>query len=174
MPYNNSDKNTDKEFYTEVARLLNVTVPTVRRYFVEGFYEAIVRFCYLKGKCTLPNLGTFSLAHENEYYQKQTDENGEEVIYKVPARDKPIFYPHDTFINDVNYMGVTKAYRKRMKKNQLSYMDYRRQQRAAELGNFGSMTSERIEQSKENFKELLEKKKKEKEAEVNNDTNKEN
>ena len=164
MPYNNSDKNTDKELYTEVARLLGVTVPTVRKYFIDGFYEAIVRFCYLKGKCTLPNLGTISLVHEDEYYQTQKNEKGEEVIYRVAARDKPVFHPHDTFINDVNCLGVTKAYRKRAKKNQLTVMDYRRQQRAAELGSYGSMTPERIEQSKENFKELLEKKKKEKEA----------
>lgn len=159
MPYNNSDKNTDKELYTEVARLLGVTVPTVRKYFLDGFYEAIVRFCFLKGKCTIPNLGTISLVHEDEYYQTQKNEKGEEVIYKVAARDKPVFFPHDTFINDVNCLGVTKAYRKRARKNQLTAMDYRRQQRAAELGNYGSMTPERIEQSKENFKEWLKKKK---------------
>ena len=85
MPYNNSDKNTDKELYTEVARLLGVTVPTVRKYFIDGFYEAIVRFCYLKGKCTLPNLGTISLVHEDEYYQTQENENRGKVIYRVAA-----------------------------------------------------------------------------------------
>ena len=167
MPYGNSDKNTDKELYTDIARLLGVSVQTVRKYIVDGFYEAIVRRIYLQKSCTIPNLGTFTLVHEPEYYQKQTNENGEEVIYKVPARDKPVFTPHDTFINDVNYMGVTKAYRKRARKNQLTAMDYRRQQRAAELGEFGSKSQERIEKSKENFKELLEKKKKEKEAKAN-------
>lgn len=161
MPYNNSDKNTDKELYVEIARLLNLTVPTVRRYMVEGFYEALVRFIYLKGKCTIPNLGTFNLIHEEEYYQTQTNADGEQVIYRVPARDKPVFTPHDTFLNDVNCLGVTKAYRKRARKNQLTAMDYRRQQRAAELGSYGTLSAERIESSKENFKELLEKKKKE-------------
>lgn len=167
MPYGNSNKNTDKEFYTDISRLLGVSVQTVKRYVIEGFYEAIVRRIYLQRSCTIPNLGTFTLVHEPEYYQKQINENGEEVIYKVPARDKPVFTPHDTFINDVNYMGVTRAYRKRARKNQLTAMDYRRQQRAAELGEFGSKAQERIEQSKENFKELLEKKKKEKEAKAN-------
>lgn len=159
MPYGNSDKNTDKELYTDIARLLGVTVATVRRYIIEGFYEALVRRIYLKGSVTVPNLGTFTLVHEEEYYQTQKDENGEEVIYKVPARDKPVFTPHDTFINDVNCMGVTKAYRKRAKKNQLTAMDYRRQQRASELGNYGSMAKERIDQSKANLQELLNKKK---------------
>ena len=64
-------------------------------------------------------------------------------------------------------MGVTKAYRKRVRKNQLTAMDYRRQQRAAELGEYGSKAQERIEQSKENFKELLKKKKEKKEAKAN-------
>lgn len=167
MPYGNSNKNTDKEFYTDISRLLGVSVQTVKRYVIEGFYEAIVRRIYLQRSCTIPNLGTFTLVHEPEYYQKQINENGEEVIYKVPARDKPVFTPHDTFINDVNYMGVTRAYRKRARKNQLTAMDYRRQQRAAELGEYGSKAQERIEQSKENFKELLKKKKEKKEAEAN-------
>ena len=92
---------------------------------------------------------------------QQKGPNGEEVVYRVPARDKPIFTPHDTFINDVNCLGVTKAYRKRAKKNQLTAMDYRRQQRAAELGNYGSMTEERIDSAKQDFKELLAQKKKE-------------
>lgn len=164
MPYGNSDKNTDKELYTDISRLLGVAVSTVRRYIVDGFYEAVVRRLYLKRTCTIPNLGTFTLVHEPESYQKQKDENGEEVIYKVPARDKPVFIPHDTFINDVNYMGVTKAYRKRMKKNQLTAMDYRRMQRAAELGDFGSNAQERVQQAKDNFREMLEQKKKEKEV----------
>lgn len=163
MPYGNSDKNTDKEFYTEIARLLNVTVPTARRYVVDGVYETIVRFMFLKGKCTIPNLGTFSLVHEKETYQTQIDAEGNEVVYRVPARDKPVFTPHDTFINDVNCLGVTKAYRKRAKKNQLTAMDYRRQQRAVELGNYGSMTEERVNAAKQDFKELLKQKKKEKE-----------
>lgn len=166
MPYNNSDKNTNKEFYTEVARLLGVTVPTVKRYWEDGFYEAIVRFIFLKGKCFLPHLGTYTTVYENEYFQEQTNENGEKVVYKVPARDKPVFTPHDTFENDINNMGVTKKYRKRVKKGQLSYMDYKRQERAALLGaNFGSMSPERLQAQKENFKELLEKKKQEKEGE---------
>ena len=121
----------------------------------------------MQRSCTIPNLGTFTLVHEPESYQKQINDKGEEVIYKVPARDKPVFTPHDTFINDVNYMGVTKAYRKRVRKNQLTAMDYRRQQRAAELGEYGSKAQERIEQSKENFKELLKKKKEKKEAKAN-------
>lgn len=159
MPYNNSDKNTDKELYVEVARLLGVTVSTVRKYFVDGFYEAFVRLTWAKGSCTIPHFGTITLVHEPERYQVQKNAEGEEVIYKVPARDKPVFTPHDTFINDVNNLGVTKSYRKRMKRNQLTTMDYRRQQRAEELGNFGSMSPERIEKSKEDWKKKLEEKK---------------
>ena len=167
MPYGNSDKNTGKELYTDIARILDVSPQTVKKYIADGFYEAIVRRIYLQRSCTIPNLGTFTLVHEPESYQKQINDKGEEVIYKVPARDKPVFTPHDTFINDVNYMGVTKAYRKRVRKNQLTAMDYRRQQRAAELGEYGSKAQERIEQSKENFKELLKKKKEKKEAKAN-------
>lgn len=170
MPYTNSDKNTEKEFYIELARLLDVTVPTAKRYFVDGVYEAIVRLTWARGKCTIPHFGTITLVNEPEYFQTQKNEKGEEVIYKVPARDKPVFTPHDTFINDVNFMGVTKAYRKRVKKNQLTGMDYRRQQRAIELGDFGSKSQERLEKAKEDFQEKL-KQKKEAKANASDETN---
>lgn len=165
MPYNNSNKQTDKEFYATVARLLNVTPATVKKYWVEGFYEAFVRELYLKGGCRLPLMGNFSLKQIAESFQEQTSPSGEKVVYRVPERDIPTYQPSDDVINDCNMMGVTKAYRKRVKAGKLTQRDYQRQIRAERLGVYGSLSKERIEQSKEDFKKKLKKIKEEKESE---------
>lgn len=159
MPYNNSNELTDKEFYMGVARFLGVTYQTAKKYWEDGFNEFIVRELYFKGSCRIPHLGTFALKHMAEGFSNQKDENGNDVVYKILERDIPYFTPHDTFVNDVNMQGVTKKYRKRLKKGQLTQRDYERQIRAEKIGAFGSMSAERIEKSKENFQELLKKKK---------------
>lgn len=166
MPYNNSEKQTDKEFYAQVARLLNVTPATVKKYWVEGFYEYVVRALYLKGVCRLPMAGTFGLRQVSENYQVHKDENGNEFVRHVVERDVPIFKPHDNMINDVNMMGVTKEYRKRKKKNALTENDHRRQQRAEKLGFYGSLSKERDEIAKQDFSKLLEDLKKEAEEDA--------
>lgn len=163
MPYVNSNAITDKEFYSGVARLLDVTPSTVKRYWEDGFNEFIIRELYFRGTCRLPHFGTFSLQHTPEEVQIQKDENGEEVTYFVPERDKPIFTAHDDMINDVNMQGVTKKYRKRVKNNQLTYRDIARQERAKKLGVFGSIAEDRVNASKASFKEMLEQRKAEKE-----------
>lgn len=159
MPYGNTNAITDKEFYSGIARLLNVTPSTVKKYWEDGFNEFIIRELYFRGTCRVPHFGTFSLKHIPEEVQIQKDENGEEVTYFVPERDKPIFTPHDDMINDVNMQGVTKKYRKRVKANQLTYRDIARQQRADKLGVFGSINEDRVNASKVSFKELLEQRK---------------
>lgn len=163
MPYNKTNSITDKEFYSGIARLLDVTPTTVKRYWEEGFNEFIIRELYFRGNCRLPHFGTFSLMHENESVQVQKDANGEEVVYVVPERDKPIFTPHDTLVNDVNMQGVTKKYRRRLKENQLTRRDLERQKRADKLGVFGSIEDQRIEASKAGFQELLKKRREGKE-----------
>lgn len=166
MPYNNSDLLTNKEFFAIVARLLNVSTKTVQKYWEDGFYEAIVRQLYLTRNCRLPHLGTFGLRYMPEGESQQTTPDGKKVTYKIPERDIPIFTPHDDFINDVNCMGVTKKYRKRANNGKLTYHDYKRQKRAEEFGTFGSsanLTPDRIEKSKEDFKDYLDKIKEEKE-----------
>lgn len=163
MPYGNSNAITDKEFYAGVARFLDVKPATIKKYWEDGFNEFIIRELYFRGTCRLPHLGTFVLTHEPESAQVQKDAEGKEVTYYVPERDKPKFIPHDDMINDVNMQGVTKKYRKRMKAGQLTQRDYIRQQRADKLGIFGSLTDQRIEASKADFKEMLEQRKAEKE-----------
>ena len=163
MPYNNGGAITDKEFYTGVSRFLDVTYPTVRKYWEDGFYEFIVREIWLKGSLRIPHLGTFNLKHMDESFQRQKGPDGKEVVYRVPERDIPIFTPADDFTNDVNFQGVTKKFRKRAKNNKLNAADIRRQERALQFGEYGSIGQERVEQSKQNFQEMLAQKKKKKE-----------
>ena len=167
MPYNNSNALTDREFYTGVSRFLDVTQDTIRRYWTNGFYEFIVREVWLKGTLRIPHLGTFSLKHMDEKFQTQTDVDGNKVVYRVPERDIPVFTPADDFTNDVNFEGVTKNYRRRAKANRLNPADIRRQERIKQFGEYGSIDPERVEIAKENFKEMLNKKKEESEGKSN-------
>lgn len=167
MPYNNSSKKqTDKEVYTGMGRLIGVTAATMKKYLIEAVYEYIVRTLWLVGVVRIPNLGTFTLRRVAENVQVQRNIDGEEVIYRVPERDVPVFTPHDTFINDVNMMGVTKAYRKRKKNGVLTENDYKRQQRADIFGVYGSLSKERIEASEKEFGEFLDGLKKEAEEDA--------
>lgn len=159
MPYNGSDKQTDKEFYSGVARLLDVTTDTVKKYWEDGFNEFIVRELFFKGICRLPNIGTFTVYKIEENIQYQTNENGEVEYYRVPERYVPKFMPHDIMINDINMNGVTKKYRKRLRDNVLTERDYKRKIRAQALGVGEPMTEEHIQASKLSFKEKLEQKK---------------
>lgn len=156
MPYGGSDQNTDSEFYKEVARLLNVTPETVKRYWQDGFYEVLIRWLHFKGVVRLPHLGVFRTVLYKETYQNQVDSNGQNVTYKVPQREMPKFVAHDDFINDLNFMGVTKSYRRRLKSHQLSLNDFRREQRIAEFGEIGAIGEERMDIIKNRFKEKLE------------------
>ena len=91
--------------------------------------------------------------------QIQKGPNGKEIVYRVPEREVPIFTPHDDMINDINMQGVTKAYRRRLKAGTLTQRDYERQVRAEALGVVGSLSEERINASKDKFKEMLNEKK---------------
>lgn len=162
MPHPNSDALTEKEFYNGVARLLNCSAKQVKKFWEEGVNEFIVREIFFRGNCKLPGIGTFRTKKIAENFQVQKDINGKEITYKVPERDLPIFDAHDTFINDINMHGVTKAYRKRVKKNALTQRDYLRQIRAEILGVEGSISQERLQKSKKDFQDFLDKKKNDK------------
>lgn len=162
MPYANSNDLTEKEFYAGVSRLMDTKPQTIKKYW-EGIYEFIIRELFFKGSCRVPMMGNFSLKRIGESIQVQIDQNGKQVTYRIPERDIPIFTPHDTMKNDVNMQGVTKAYRKRLKNGVLTQRDYLRQVRAEALNVSGSLSEERINQAKKDFKELLNQKKLEKE-----------
>lgn len=151
---------TEKEFLTLACRFTDSTNIATAKKWWDAFYEVIIREMFFNGTCRVPNVGTFFTQEHGEYLQKNKDINGKEVIYTVPARQFPYFDASDQFINDINMMGVTKQYRKRLTKGMLTAADYERQIRAESLGVVGSLSEERIEKAKEAFKEVLKKKKK--------------
>ena len=155
------DTLTDKEFYMGVSRFVDTKPETIRMYW-EAFYEFIVRELFFKGKCRLPLFGNFDTVYYEEQIQRQKV-NEEVRLYKVPERIIPRFEPHDEMINDVNMQGVTKKYRRRLKNGTLTSRDYMRQIRANSVNAKGILSEDQVESAKENFKELLKKKKKEKE-----------
>ena len=152
---------TDKEFYTQACRWANASTLSTAVKWWQAFVEVIIREEYYNGTCRVPLLGTFNTRTVDEAIQKQTDVNGKTVYYRVPERNVPQFTPSDGFINDINMQGVTKAYRKRLKKNQLTQRDWERHFRAESCDLYDNLSEERVEQAKEKFQEkLIEKKKK--------------
>lgn len=150
---------TDKEFFKQMARFADVTsLETVQKYWYAAC-EVIIRELFYNGTCRVPGLGTFSTRKVGEQVQIQKGPDGKEVVYRVPEREVPIFIPHDDMINDINMQGVTKAYRRRLRAGTLTQRDYERQVRAEALGVVGSLSEERINASKDKFKEMLNEKK---------------
>lgn len=150
---------TDKEFYTQMARFADVSnLSTVEKYW-EAAVETIIRELYINHTCRVPMLGTFFVKEIGESIQLQKGKDGEEKLYKVPARIVPQFVPHDDFTNDVNMIAVTKLGRRRVRRGSLTERDYKRQIRAESMGVIGSLSEERMEASREKFKEMLKDKK---------------
>lgn len=159
MPYNNDYDLTKKEFFALVSKIMegNPKVKTIEKYW-EGFLEAIAREIYYHGSCRLPHLGKFVIKHIDEKIQLQKTSEGKNITYKVPERDIPIFIPHDDFINDINYKGVTKQYRKRLKQGKLTSRDYRRQIKSEYIThNLSEKVNkeEKIQKIKEDFAKKL-------------------
>lgn len=128
-----SNKSKDaKDFFNIVARLYDARPDTIRRWW-KSVYEAIVRELYVNGVVYLPDIGYITLQLRPEQIQKQHHPDGTVRYYSVPERDIPIFHAEDDFINDINMIGVTKSYRKRVKKGITTLRDKERERRAAEI-----------------------------------------
>lgn len=155
------EKNGYKDFYTRVARSRGMNEKSVREWW-SAFYEQIITMLFITGRCVLPDIGTFVLVEKEEQVQKQTDADGEEHLYIVPARSYPVFYVDDDFINDINMTGVTKSYRKRLRKGTLTQRDYLRIQRAEKMQvSEVDIARKNEEKAKMDFEKLLKEKKKE-------------
>lgn len=129
----NTDLST-KEFLTQYCRWADkIRIETGQKDW-DAMREVIVRNLFLKKRCKVPDLGTFELILQKEYYQKQIIK-GEEVYYKVPERYSIKFTPHDNFIDDVNGKGVTKSFRRREKEGALTKKDIEREKRFEAMKN---------------------------------------
>lgn len=148
---------TDKEFYTKVARWKDCSPKTAREWW-DAFTEELIHEIYIYGSCSLPNIGLFYLEHKDASIQNQTDSNGKHHTYIVPAREYPRFQPDDDFINDCNMSGVTKSYRRRLKKNILNARDQLREQRIAYFDGVKVSEEEKMETIKSNFADMLKEK----------------
>lgn len=151
---------TDKEFYKEACRYCDATNLNTAAKWWAAFNEVIIRHLYFDKTVRLPNMGTFTLREVGESIQIQHGLEGNEILYRVPAREVPVFTPHDIMIDDVNMSGVTKAYRRRLKLGNLTQRDYERQCRAEALNIDGGLPEKYVEASKERFEKILEEKKK--------------
>lgn len=149
---------TNKEFFKQACRWKDTeSIQTAAEWWA-AFQEVIVREVFYNGKCRVPGLGTFTVRQEEGKTQTQRMANGQIVSYKVPPRIYPLFAPEDDFINDVNMQGVTKAYRKRLKKGELKARDYERELRAESVKMIdvvSDMVEMRREKAQEEFQELM-------------------
>lgn len=151
---------TDKQFDTEVSRLLDCSPATAKKY-REAIVEVVIRQMYFNGKCRFPYLGNFYVKEIEGYTQKQKNKNGGYSYFDVPAHNKPCFEPADSFVNDINMGGVTKAYRKRLKRNKLTKADIERMARANQLERLKNYRELERQKGIEDFQEKLRQKKEE-------------
>lgn len=156
---------TNKEFFKQACRWKDTTSIQTAAEWWSAFQEVIIREVFYNGCCRVPGIGTFTIKEEESHYMKQRMPNGKEVTYLVPGRIVPVFTPEDDFINDVNMQGVTRKYRKRLKKGALTERDYTRQVRADSLAASAcvdEIIEQRRESAKKEFQKLLEKKREDK------------
>ena len=167
MEKNTNRELTSKEFYLDACRFADSKSTATAKKWWQAFVEVIVRQLYFNNSCYVPYLGMFGLKYLPQQTQTQKAPDGDGVVvYEVPERNIPIFSPNDSFVNDVNMIGVTKAFRKRQKKNKLTQRDYLRQQRAEMLGVEGSLSEAHLEAAKARFLETLKEKAKKKKSKV--------
>ena len=123
-----------QDFYEVAAKMADCKSAKVAKKWWLAFVEVIVSEMYAKGSCRLPYIGIFNsyLIEESKSIQYGKDGNRHE--YLVPERILPTFRPVDNFINDINGTGVTKEYRKRLRKGALVQRDYLRILRQEKLG----------------------------------------
>lgn len=145
-----SSRTSDIELYRLVARELDCTAQTARRY-VDAIVEVIAKEVYLSGCCRVPNLGVFDAKQIKEYVQKQVTPEGDIKEYLVPEHIKPVFTACDTFVNDCNMKGVTKKYRKRAKNKQLTVRDLERIAKADAINRLKNVADGEKEQAKADF-----------------------
>lgn len=159
MEKNTNRELTSKEFYLDACRFADSKSTVTAKKWWQAFVEVIVRQLYFNNSCYVPYLGMFGLKYLPQQTQTQKAPDGDGVVvYEVPERNIPIFSPNDSFVNDVNMIGVTKAFRKRQKKNKLTQRDHLRQQRAEMLGAEGSLSEAHLEAAKARFLETLKEK----------------
>ena len=162
-----ASRTSDIELYRLVARELDCTAQTARKY-VDAIVEVIAKEVYLSGTCRVPNLGIFDAQHIDEKIQKQVHD-GEVFEYIMPEHVKPIFTPCDTFINDCNMKGVTKMYRRRAKNKQLTVRDLQRIAKAEAIERLKKVSDETKEAAQVEFAEKLKEKREAHDAKHNND-----
>ena len=152
-----ASRTSDIELYRLVARELDCTAQTARKY-VDAIVEVIAKEVYLSGTCRVPNLGVFDAKHIEERIQKQVHD-GELYEFVMPEHVKPVFTPCDNFINDCNMKGVTKLYRRRAKNKQLTVRDLQRIAKAEAIERLKKVSDEMKETAKIDFADKLKEKK---------------
>ena len=154
---------TNKEFFQQACRWRDSTSVQTAASWWAAFQEVIIREVFYNGQCRVPGLGTFTVKPMEGYLKQQTMADGKVVTYKVPARQYPVFTAEDDFVNDINMQGVTRLYRKRLKKGELTQRDYERELRAKTVDIMDvvdDMMEQRREKAKEELQELLKTKRK--------------
>lgn len=147
---------TRREFLTQMCRWRDSNNLGDANKWWDAVVETITREVYYNGSARLPGIGTISTKEIQSKYIRETDpRTGKKVTYFQPAKMAPIFIPEDDFVNDINMQGVTKAYRKRLKKGKLTQRDRERVLRADSVGIGEGVPEESIRKAEEDFEEML-------------------
>lgn len=128
--FRTNKKTLERDFIKTACRWADASAYHTGTKWWEAFKETIIGEMFYYGTVYIPGIGTFTSKYMKNGKQKQIDQYGVEHIYIVPERVIPVFTPEDDFINDINMHGVTKLYRARERKDQLTERDTIREMRA--------------------------------------------
>lgn len=126
------DKKESMEFYNLLGRLYDARPRTMQKFW-NVVVEVIIRELYTSGIVYLPKIGYFVLEEKPSYVTKEVKKNGTVNYYEIPNRDVPKLLPDDEFVDDINMIGVTKSYRKRVNSGKKTLRDKEREHRAREI-----------------------------------------
>lgn len=156
---NNNKKRFDAQEFFEYASILfeeeNAT-PAVAKKWWYVFVEIIVRWCFLRGECRLPQVGVFKMIKSpREVVPVRFKNNTDTPVYQSNEKFLVYFEPVDDFIDDVNMKGISHEFRKKARKGLLTTRDYLRELRAEQLTKVKKWDKAREKHSKATQKEFL-------------------
>ena len=149
---------TDKEFFKEACRWADSENIGEAQVWWSVFQEIIVREIFFNNYCRLPGIGEFDIEVLKYGRNRQLIDNDSLQIMIQPEKRFPVFTPCDEFVNDINNVGITKAYRKRQLQKTPNRADIERQLRAEAIkaqkeGDFekSSKLNEELKESKKKY-----------------------
>lgn len=119
----------EKEFYEALAQWADMYDKRRMERYTKAFAEVIIHELCFAEEVRVPYLGMFTVQKYKGYDYITKDFGGKPKKVHVPSRQMPVFIPCDSLVNDVNNEYVTKEFKRRENRGNLTWRDYTRELR---------------------------------------------